>query len=699
MPRKHRFGDEGLPPDLAEESGLTTDGADVREFRTRTTDNNGQGGARGSGGNPNIRAVGDESEFEPVARLLGDALKGAPIPKTIVVPEGYDVDDSGDYLVKVEVDRDGSLTRERETITRAPVVLTMQLVDSVTGDPSYVVVYKRGDGGEWRSLVAGSETLRTTRLLNTLAKPGVPIISNRAAKLSAFLDALATRNHITMPRGTSSWRFGHHGEGEEAGYLYGGTYLCKGYKPVRLDDAESYAQMLPPGLVVYSPRSDSPGDRQMASAYSTGGTREGWRGFVKVAPKYDTLMLLIYAALTAPLLRIIADDVANILVDLSYETSAGKTTVLRVLASIYGYAGRGSVSLIKTFRSTRNWLEQATLIQQDLPTFIDETMRGNPDDVSGFVYDFANAESRGRGTKEGGIQESSTSRGVVVTTGEQRITTIGPRHEGGAHARAIEIVGMPFDEKTDETRDVVNGLNAGAVEHFGHAGREWIQHLLENQHRWDEWRDLYKTTRAAYQADPTKGGGDNPVAARLADSLAVIDTAARIIGETDILPWDYADPCTPFWNRIRAGAREADKAELARRDLWDWCWSNETHFYGRHRSDQNANPMSPPGPDGFVGYWDDEDDWEWIGFKKRPLQAILARLGYSGDIVGRFADRGWLIESKDPKHPGQLQRTIDVRGQKSRAWLTCVSREALTDLVDGSGDSRYSGPRESHVPS
>src|SRR5262249_15207141 len=79
------------------------------------------------------------------------------------------------------------------------------------------------------------------------------------------------------------------------------------------------------------------GDEQAAEGYAARGTFDGWKATVTQALDYPIPRLALLAALSAPLLQLLAGQGArNYTVDICGETSRGKTTTIRLAASAWG---------------------------------------------------------------------------------------------------------------------------------------------------------------------------------------------------------------------------------------------------------------------------------------------------------------------------------------------------------------------------
>lgn len=77
------------------------------------------------------------------------------------------------------------------------------------------------------------------------------------------------------------------------------------------------------------------GDAQWAKAFHAVGSAAGWSQAVSLLAPYPCAILSVYGSLAPVLLSII--QAPNFCIDWSGFTSTGKTTVLRVAASVWGW--------------------------------------------------------------------------------------------------------------------------------------------------------------------------------------------------------------------------------------------------------------------------------------------------------------------------------------------------------------------------
>jgi len=404
------------------------------------------------------------------------------------------------------------------------------------------------------------------------------------------------------------------------------------------------------------------GEQQIAAGFHSSGTDAGWKAAITPIAKYPRVRLVFYASLVAPLLEVVGAP--NFVLDVAHPTSRGKTTTLRVAAAVWGKPDESGIGSMWTWEKTPVWIERALSVLNSIPMILDDTKLARyPDLVGRILYLVASGSGRGRGTQTG-LDYIRHFRTILITSGEAPATSFTP--DGGTRARTLELWGSPFERADASTAPDVDRLNTELQLHYGHAGPKFVQHLLDNQDKWGDYRELYLEKRAKY----VRLAEGDPVVGRLAAYFGVIDTAAALAHEALDLPWSYSDPVDPLWETLTAEASEADRAQVALGYMSGWAARNQHAFVGRAREDQHGEPIPPHG--GWAGRWDAGDGWEFIAFYPDFLRRTMREMDFDYEAVLRtWKDRGWLDAPKKRRNT-KLMRVNGVRAE-----LITVKKEAL----------------------
>lgn len=382
-------------------------------------------------------------------------------------------------------------------------------------------------GGGWESQVADRvKVLNSRTLFETLGHSRFPGSSHNSKDLVRWFASYLDENHSEIPDRKTSTQGGWQ---ENGGFLLGDKFIAKeGTEEIHFASIGEGESDVLRGLSVRR------------------GTMEGWRKAISAVHGHWSLELGLYAALAAPLQKIIG--AANPIFEFAGPTSRGKTTALRLGASIFGENADGSShSLLETWNLTPTALEFIQGAMCDLPSFIDDTqLAANRDGKNIFLQSAIHQHSEGRGrvrgAKDGGIRSTTKFRSFMLTTSENKLSDILPGE--GAGARIISSYGSPA---AGMSAAEVHALTAGIAKNCGHAGELFIRWLVDNEDRWDELRETYFELQEKYTArlSQVKNKG---VLGRQVKSLALLGLAARLAVDVLDLPWgtDERDPVEEF---------------------------------------------------------------------------------------------------------------------------------------------------------
>ena len=377
---------------------------------------------------------------------ITDIWSDAPAVEGMILPPGWLVDERGIRAAGTEL---------AESIP-ARIVISRRLRNTDTDTTLLEISWSRSD--QWQRRCFPKAVLASTRTIVSLADYDIPVTSNNAPELIAYLFDFETENLDLIPEATASDRMGWIGTNGDRGFLMG-TRLISDIHPPETDVDECQQ------AVVFRGADD--GDQQLADALRQGGSYEGWVSFAERLRPFPAALLVFYASFAPPLHLILRSS--NFVVSLAGTTSGGKTTALIAAAATWGCPDdQPSSSLIQTWDTTRVGRERSMQILNDLPFVIDDTkLTDRPEDVAQAIYDVAGGHGRTRGSVRG-LAATGSWRTGMITSGEQPLASHG--QDGGGHARVLETWGTPFGQISSEMAQIVSELEEGFSEHFGHAG-------------------------------------------------------------------------------------------------------------------------------------------------------------------------------------------------------------------------------------
>lgn len=597
-------------------------------------------------------------------------IKDAPDPDAIV-PHGY-------YLSRHATGSWWYSRRDEDWLHRpicdAPVVVAGRMRDIDSGGQLLLLAWKRSDG--WTQRVIPRSEAARSRSLIALAEWGLPVNDLNAQDLVRYLEAYQTTNYDRIPTAQVATTMGWQGSHGSRGFLWGNVH----FRPDGTHGSVDLEQLAPtewPQDTV-SFRELAEGDRQLVEAMRTEGTFEAWKAAVEALAPYPRAVLGLFAAFVPPMLEVIGGP--NFIIDWANRTSTGKTTVLRVAASVWGDPDENSRSpLVRTWDATPIGVERTLEAIKNLPLCLDDTARvKRPGDVAAVLYAAAQGQGKTRGNTKR-TDQTRTWRTVLLSTGEQAAVSFS--EHGGTRARCLEILGGPFGRDDAETARFVTTLNLDLVANFGHAGPRFVAWLLRNRKSWRQVTADYQE-RARLFVETAEGGPE----ARLATVRAVLSLTIDCVRQA--LELELSDPLPQLWASIAEGVNDASGEVRALLDVVSWAYSNATSFHGRDGG------RAPPG--GFLGVWPG-DHWTHIAIFQDKLKAYLDGAGYApAAILPGWRERGFIVVDKGRRG---FTKNVKVPGA-GQHLLVCLAREAIARLtgensgVDACVSGRVNGNSE-----
>lgn len=614
----------------------------------------------------------EKRRTEPVKQALEDA----PISAAAMVPSGWQLGPGG--IAEEKISRNtGELFAEYKAST--PLIITGRTKDLETGHISLALAWRYGT--RWgHKILARKAAMQANDIINELADVGVDVHAQNKINVIKWLSDFEFANTEVLPLIAATTHMG---------WVSGPRFVC-GHTIISKDGAQPLAEAegasWQNGAVAF--RSKSDGDQDVVDAYTTGGTLAGWLEAVRPVAGYPRVQIGIYAALAAPLLRIL--KTSSFIVEFADPSSSGKTKALAVAASTCGCpTDRAPKTAVYDWGATRVFIDNTLAILQNLPFFLDDTRKAKePRDIPQIIYLISGGHARGLGATQRGVQAGASWNTIVFSTGESKITDFG-EEQGGTHARVLCVWGPPWKEVSKTAAELVTKVQRGIDEHYGHALPLIVRHAIQNREHWPEWRQWKEQSQSEYVdrfLECTKGQGVQ-YAHRLAEYVAVLETVASIAHQVLDLPWDKPD----FWEvlspSLLEGVAGADRALVALQIMIDDANARADQYYDAGNTLVEGYAPDPKDPyGGWRGRWDrGRQYWEYIAFIGDTMREVLSRHNIRTSVAVRWwKDRGWLIrDERDNKNA-----KVTPMGGERRTRMYQVKREAVELVVPPSAESK-----------
>ena len=294
------------------------------------------------------------------------------------------------------------------------------------------------------------------------------------------------------------------------------------------------------------------------SPFKIQGSLEEWKQFVaKLFDGNSRQILLLSAAFAGPLLSLVKQP--NIGILLHGASRAGKTATLAAVCSVYG-----NDEMMGSWKATANALLQSAVHRNDLMLPLDELSQAKAADAGDAAYDLMNGISKARLGADIKMQDISRFRLVAISTGEQSFPSFLAKHGLiASNGQLARMVSIPFSSKGvfenthgyKKPENFATTLVTNAATHFGSAGPEFIQYLVNHQHQIEQ--SAPSQIDDIQEAFLTTCGNENTSGLQhdVAKRLATIAFAGELAIKIGILPFKAgaairaATSCFKAWNR------------------------------------------------------------------------------------------------------------------------------------------------------
>lgn len=329
----------------------------------------------------------------------------------------------------------------------------------------------------------------------------------------------------------------------------------------------------------------------------TGGDYRRWQEIAKLCEHNPVLILSLCVSFSgAVLIKVHRDSGGSHLVG---DSSTGKTTALRMAASVWGGA-----DFIRTWRATSNGLESVAALSSDSCLCLDEISEADPREIGAIIYSLANGTGKTRATRTGSARQTHRWRVSLLSTGERSISAA--MQEGGKTAKTgqlLRLLNIPaqrrfgvFDDlhHFSDGRVMSDFFKTECAKHYGHAGVKFVQYLLKQRTENLSSRLALIEQSFVYQ---------DSQAARAASRFAVYALAGELAIEAGILQWakwSAVNACKIMFDEWQTmhGTGITEHREILQNVLDYILKYGSSRFSHKSNSDDNVKERS--------GWWSDE---------------------------------------------------------------------------------------------
>lgn len=278
-------------------------------------------------------------------------------------------------------------------------------------------------------------------------------------------------------------------------------------------------------------------------SFAQKGTMEEWRQNVALPATGNSRAVFAISCAFAPvLLKLMEEDSGGF--NLYGESSSGKTTLLRMAASVWG-----SPSYVRRWRATANGLEGLAQQHNDGLLILDELAQVNPKEAGESAYTLGNGSGKTRCSREGIAKKAAQWRLLYLSSGEITLSDH-VRSSGNGDVKAgqeIRLVDIPVDagqgmgafenlHDSENASDFSRKLTDTSAKSYGTAGIAFVEAIIDNLSIVPEC--LSQCRSFVKELMPPCASGQ---VERVAMRFALVALAGELAASFDITGWNEAE--------------------------------------------------------------------------------------------------------------------------------------------------------------
>ncbi len=253
------------------------------------------------------------------------------------------------------VDHTGIFDHEDKSVCKTPIFILGTSTDTATGHYFCKLIWFDNPRNKWiQRSFPNSEIADSHKICAALAKFGIPVTSNNATCLIKFFDDWKSVNAAAMVTETRVSSLGWYYpdvHGQPTGFIY---------PNVAYGDASE---------MVLSP---APEMNNLLRSLSTAGSEAAWLKLIEDIAEYTVPFQAIYTVCASIFLAPVFPSAEPFIVDLAYASGSGKTTALKLAASVFGKPEPGT-GLINSWNDTMVAMAKKMDFLKHLPMILDES--------------------------------------------------------------------------------------------------------------------------------------------------------------------------------------------------------------------------------------------------------------------------------------------------------------------------------------
>lgn len=365
------------------------------------------------------------------------------------------------------------------------------------------------------------------------------------------------------------------------------------------------------------------------------GTMDGWLSFVNTEivghPKLELALALAALGPITYLLRSQKVIGTNPEINIAGPSSIGKTTFLRIVASVFGSPDE-TTGLLCDFHATENAFSARLAKSHGLPICCDESSMQPDWDFTKFIYGVSKGIDKLRCNQDGGLKEQNQYFSPLIITGERKLLDQTNKNEG-LYARFVTIT-QPLTDSAEQAERITSACAAN----YGHAVYPLIDWLLKHH---KVLRKVYNEDVAWFKNEEVRSSQGVP--SRILKSYALITTAARVAK----LAWQVNIDVDKMRKFLLSIFNEQLPESNRIKDIYDTIMAGVAAHHSKFLSENDNRGYSSISDcwgkyttyKGFAYVWISTLALNTILKEDNPLDAITLKELYASKLIRHFGDR------------------------------------------------------------
>jgi hypothetical protein len=391
----------------------------------------------------------------------------------------------------------------------------------------------------------------------------------------------------------------------------------------------------------------------MSAAFTAKGSVAGWiEGVLEPVTRCYGASFVLGASLAAPILYL--TNTLPFSTCLTATRDGGKSISISAALSIWGQASKMAIGA----DSSRIGIERGLDFFHDLPFLLEESQLKKVDDILKLLYSVGNSTMTLKGTKDGGLREDSSCRGVLFLPGESKLAE--KLSYDGAQVRLLVLDEKPLAElELDSER---TALCKAITTNYGIVGPLLIQEIQKSRNS-GELMEIF--TRYENSLEIT-ADFQRRQRSRYAAMLTGIELFGRVVGVEFVSKLTNA--VMQHWNESAKTKSQTLVGFRALRAVLDYKTSHPNEFC-------ISNSLNTPQITGEI-----QDDGGLALIRGR-LRHIFQDAFDVTNVIEEWRNLNWL-RLTDSERRKNATRTRARIGLDPRAWAVVLSSEAIENYYD-----------------